>query len=201
MRILITAFGPFGGRSRNASSLALAGLKRRLPRINSRVFPVDAVVAPRRMDQALRQTKPDVLIMLGEAGGSTSVRLESTAWNELDFRIPDNAGRQPLKSIIDPESPASLPATLPLEMIRQQLTAAGHPVEISSDPGRFLCNQMLFHALRSIARQTIPTIAGFIHLPLESDYPTIHAVNALATAVATIAQSSTVVSNVPSRNT
>ena len=192
MRILVTAFGPFGGRKRNASSLALAGLKVLLPRINCRMFPVDSAIAPRRMDQALRETRPDAVILLGEAGGSTSIRLESTAWNQLDFRIPDNAGRQPVKSIIDPESPASLTATLPLESIRQQLAALGHPVEISSNPGRFLCNQLLFHTLRTIARRRMPAIAGFIHLPLESDYPTVQAVSALATVMATISRPSRV---------
>ena len=189
MRILVTAFGPFGGRDRNASSLALSGLKRRLPRLNTRILPVDSQVAPLRMTRALRETRPDAVILLGEAGGSTAIRLETTAWNELDFRIPDNGGHQPVRTTIDHRAPQSLASTLPWNEIRQHLAAAGHPVELSSDPGRFLCNQILFHTLAVIAREELRARAGFIHLPLECDYPTSLAVDALTTVMAAVFRS------------
>ncbi len=85
MKILVTAFDPFDGRSDNASSLALRELKKQFPEIRTRTLPVDAVIAPARLRAALRSIQPDVLIMLGEAAGSTHIRLETTAWNELDF--------------------------------------------------------------------------------------------------------------------
>lgn len=183
MKILVTSFGPFGGRSRNASSLALNGLKSRLPWLNTRVLPVDSVVAPLRMTRALRKLRPDFVLMLGEAAGTTSIRLETTAWNELDFRIPDIAGRLPVRAVIDPRRAASLVSTMPWEGVCERLAAAGHAVEISSDPGRFLCNQLLFHTLDVIGRKRIGARAGFIHLPLECAYPTQRAVEALELAV------------------
>lgn len=85
MKILVTAFGPSDGRSDNASSLALRELKKQFPKIRTRTLPVDAVIAPARLRAALRSIQPDVLIMLGETAGSTHIRLETTAWNELDF--------------------------------------------------------------------------------------------------------------------
>lgn len=47
MTCLVTAFGPFGGRVENASSLALRELKKQFPAIRFRILPVDSVVAPR----------------------------------------------------------------------------------------------------------------------------------------------------------
>jgi pyroglutamyl-peptidase len=179
MKLLVTAFGPFGGRTQNASSLALAELKRRLPRLNTRVFPVDSVVAPLRLDQALRQVKPDAVILLGEAGGSKTIRLETTAWNELDFRIPDIAGRQPQGLPITPEAPDFLRSTLPFDRIHERLLQAGHAVSLSDDPGRYLCNQLLYHTLRRTGGSLTPVPAGFIHLPYEADYPTSRAADAL----------------------
>lgn len=179
MKLLVTAFGPFGGRTRNASSLALAELKRRLPWLNTRIFPVDVVIAPRRLDQALRQVKPDAVILIGEAGGSKTIRLETTAWNELDFRIPDIAGRQPQGQPILPGEPHFLRSTLPLERIHERLIQTGHAVSYSDDPGRYLCNQILYHTLRRTGRHQTPVPAGFIHLPYESDYPTGRAADAL----------------------
>ena len=179
MKLLVTAFGPFAGRSENASSLALRELKRAFPAIRSRVLPVDSVIAPARLRQALRLIRPDALILLGEAAGSKSIRLETTAWNELDFRIPDIAGRQPLGRAIFPGSPASHRATLPLKTIHARLEANSHEVTLSNDAGRYLCNQVLYVALEWMNIHALPCPAGFIHLPLAQDYPTARVVDAL----------------------
>lgn len=179
MALLVTAFGPFDGRPVNASSQALAGLKRARPALHTRVLAVDAVTGPSRLRRALRDLQPDAVLLLGEAAGSTAIRLETTAWNELDFRIPDAAGRQPRAQAIDPASPASLASTLPIATLHTHLTAAGHPVELSNDPGRYLCNQVMFVALRHLAATRPGTPAGFVHLPLATTYPTDRVVDAL----------------------
>ncbi|MEO5713287.1 MAG: pyroglutamyl-peptidase I [Luteolibacter sp.] len=180
MKILVTAFGPFDGRLENASSLALRGLMEIFPQLRTRILPVDSVVAPARLRQALKTIRPDALVMLGEAAGSREIRLETTAWNELDFRIPDIAGRQPSLRPVVATAPASLSSTLPLEAIHQKLTKLGHGVRFSDDPGRYLCNQVFFTARHFLDIGNIPCPAGFIHLPLARDYPTERAVAALA---------------------
>jgi pyroglutamyl-peptidase len=179
MKILVTAFGPFDGRAENASSLALTQLKKGFPKIHTRVLPVDSVIAPSRLKQALRIIQPEVVILLGEAAGSRAIRLESTAWNELDFRIPDLAGRQPMSRPIRDGASASHGSTLPLNQIQKRLRSHKHPTELSSDPGRYLCNQVFFTALDFLEAQSIPCRAGFIHLPLAEDYATERAVEAL----------------------
>lgn len=184
MKLLVTAFGPFGGRSQNASSLALAGLKQRQPWINTRILPVDSVVAPLRINQALRELEPDAVILLGEAGNSDTIRLETIAWNELDFRIPDIAGRQPRGHPVHDSAPWSLRSTLPFDEIHPELLNQGHAVSLSEDAGRYLCNQVLFHCLWRISKLGLSTRAGFIHLPLETEYPTKQAAEALASVVA-----------------
>ena len=179
MKILVTAFGPFDGRPENASSLALRELKKFISGIHTRILPVDSVIAPARLKQALGLLRPDVLIMLGEAAGSQKIRLETTAWNSLDFSIPDVVGRQPMNRLIRPASPVSLGSTLPLEKFHALLTAHSHEVTFSDDPGRYLCNQLFFTALDFLRERPIPCAAGFIHLPLAGDYPTSRAADAL----------------------
>ncbi|MES2658363.1 MAG: pyroglutamyl-peptidase I [Verrucomicrobiota bacterium] len=179
MMILVTAFGPFAGRKENASSLALRELKKAHSGIRTRILPVDAVIAPVRLRQALRQIRPDGLIMLGEAAGSKTIRLETTAWNELDFRIPDIAGRQIRSRPIRQDSPAMRLSTLPLKEFHALLDEAGHGISYSDDPGRYLCNQLFYVALDYLHHHAIDIPAGFIHLPLEHDYPTTRATDAL----------------------
>ncbi|QTN33188.1 pyroglutamyl-peptidase I [Akkermansiaceae bacterium] len=183
MPVLVTAFGPFGGRERNASMLALMELRKMMPEIRTRILPVDAVLAPSRLRQALREIRPDALIMLGEAAGSDAIRLEGTAWNEKDFRIPDIAGRMPTGVPIRPGAPASMPSTLPLREIHQCLADAGQPVTHSQDPGRYLCNQLFFSAMDFLKTNALRIPAGFIHLPLEGELPSTKAAEAIAEAI------------------
>ncbi|GAA5124832.1 pyroglutamyl-peptidase I [Luteolibacter yonseiensis] len=179
MKILVTAFVPFDGRLENASSLALRGLKGLHPEIRTRILPVDSVIAPARLRQALRLIRPDALIMLGEAAGSKEIRLETTAWNELDFRIADNGGRMPRGKAIIKGAPSQLSSTLPLETFREPLEKNGHPVRFSDDPGRYLCNQVFYTARHDLDANRMTCPAGFIHLPLARDYPTERSVAAL----------------------
>ncbi len=179
MKILVTAFGPFAGRSENASTLALVELKRAFPEIRTRVLPVDSVIAPARVKQALRLIRPDALILLGEAAGSKTIRLETTAWNELDFKIPDIAGRQPAPRAICPGSPPIHRSTLPLGKIQARLEANSHEVMLSDNPGRYLCNQVFYVALEWLKVRAIPCPAGFVHLPLAQDYATARVADAL----------------------
>lgn len=188
MKILVTAFGPFAGRPENASSLALRELKKDFPGIHTRILPVDAVIAPSRLKRALQQIRPNALIMLGEAAGSREIRLETTAWNEKDFRIPDIAGRQPSSSPIIRGAPNHFISTLPIPAIHARLLDSGHEVTLSDDAGRYLCNQLFYVARQYLETHTMRSAAGFIHLPLAQDYPTARAVNALAQVIGILTQ-------------
>lgn len=186
MTILVTAFGPFAGRAENASTLALRELKKAFPEIRTRILPVDVVIAPKRLKQAIRTIRPDAIVLLGEAAGSKKIRLEQTAWNEMDFRIPDISGRQPAKRPIRADGVESLASTLPLDAILAELDAAGHEVHFSQDPGRYLCNQVFYSTVDLLAKTGTPCMAGFIHLPLASDYATARSAEALGLALRTI---------------
>lgn len=163
----------------NASSLVLKKLLKRNKDIRYRILPVDSVVAPSRLKQAIRNIRPSAVIMLGEAADCCGIRLETTAWNSKNFRIPDIVGRMPKGAPIIPSAAHSMTSTLPLEKFRTVLEENGHPVSMSNDPGRYLCNQLFFCALEFLetSGNTIP--AGFIHLPLESDFPVSRAADAI----------------------
>jgi pyroglutamyl-peptidase len=190
MPILVTAFGSFGGRSENASSQVLRELRKSCPDIRTRIFPVDSVLAPSRLRQAILRIRPCAVIMLGEAAGSTCIRLETTAWNLKDFTIPDNAGRKPVGVKIRQGAAESIASTLPLREIHERLSAMGYEFSMSDDPGRYLCNQIFHTALDFLEMNAICIPAGFIHLPLERDLPTSMAAEAIREMIRIVAPSS-----------
>ena len=97
MRILITAFDPFGGESVNPAREAMGLLP---PEIGGSqllkleiptAFGEAAGLVCREMDRL----RPDAVISLGQAGGRKAVTPERVAINVADARIADNRGRQP----------------------------------------------------------------------------------------------------------
>lgn len=159
--------------------MALDALRRADPSLRTRTLPVDLVEAPRRLHDAVRRLSPKAILLLGEAGDATRIRLETRAWNQLDFTLPDIVGRQPRDRPIDPAATAFLDTVVPAEQLAQLLRSSGHDADLSTDPGRYLCNR-IFHA--ALHRHAIPSI--FIHLPLESVLSTDRAAAALQIVIA-----------------
>ena len=96
--------------------------------------------------------------------------------NEATFRIPDVTGRRCNKEVICAEEgdlKKTLTTILPLEAIASQLEDLGHPVALSDDAGRFLCNYIYFHSLRLSAVASSGrygkgkgnTTSLFVHVP------------------------------------
>src|SRR4051812_24288225 len=110
---LVTAFEPFGGQDRNASlevmrvlmSSAIAEV-----RVETVVLPVVAGACAEIAWRRIEQTRPDLVLALGQAGGSAHVRLEDRAVNLDDFGLPDNAGQVRLRQPIVPDGPEILRA-------------------------------------------------------------------------------------------
>ena len=183
MKILLTAFEPFGGRAHNASAEALSALIQRrdeLPGLllESRLLPVEAGRASDELRQALDEIQPDALIALGEAKRD-AICLERLGVNQRHFTIPDNAGNLIEDQPVDPAGPPSYFTTLPLEQMLEAMQTTGVPVRLSDDAGRYLCNEILYTALRYAETHDGPGYVGFIHVPhlpsaaTSGDYPTL----------------------------
>jgi pyroglutamyl-peptidase len=168
MKLLLTGFEPFDGRSLNPSQLAVQQLvSEGLPgcEIVPVILPVIADIAPGLLLTRLEEVQPEVLLSLGLAGSRPVISIERIAINLLDFRIPDNAGRQLLDNPIVADGPAAYFATLPVRAMYEAVLAAGVPVELSLSAGAYLCNQVMYAALHLIAVRGWRTRAGFVHLP------------------------------------
>lgn len=165
--ILVTAFEPFGGQAVNPAQEVLRALPDRLGArpLSRLLLPTAFAASGKRLLEALRERAPNDLVMLGQAGGAAGLRFERLGRNLDDARIPDNDGDQPRNQPIVPGGPDTCPATLPLSAMHAAVQALGLPCEWSDNAGSYVCNHALYTALHYIARNRLPTRAGFIHLP------------------------------------
>lgn len=168
MKILVTAFEPFGGSAVNASEHALRLIKpHSLPgaSLYTALLPVDQK-APHLLCERLEEISPQAVVCLGEAARRPALSFERVAVNLLDYRIPDNQGRQVQDEPVIAGAPAAYFSTLPLREMLVAAKAAGVPAELSLSAGAFLCNQVFYTLLHHLSERNPAVKAGFIHLPI-----------------------------------
>jgi len=168
LRVLLTGFEPFGGEAINPSwelarALADAPSPHEQITLCAERLPVDRATYAQALMRAIERQRPDVVLALGQATGRAAIQLERLAHNSLDYKgNPDNGGHVVNGELLHPDAPPTLASSLPLQSLCATLQAAGHPVELSADAGRFLCNAVLYE-LRHV-HPALP--AAFVHLPL-----------------------------------
>jgi len=167
-KLLLTAFEPFAGEKINPSLEAARQMSRVAfsgAVIDTAELPVDRHQAVTTALELIHESRPDIIIMLGEAGGRFRINPERIAINVDDFRIPDNAGNQPKDEPIVEGGPAAYFSTLPIRAMVDQIISAGIPAAISNTAGTYLCNRLFYSVMHAISTEGLPAIAGFMHLP------------------------------------
>lgn len=168
MKLLLTGFEPFGGSPINPSQMLVEALAEKTPggiELQTALLPVDRERGPAALLAAMDSGQPDAILSFGLAIGRAKISLERVAINLMDYRIPDNAGNIVHDQPVVPGGPAAYFATLPLRALFNALQDSGIPVELSLSAGAYLCNQVFYTLLHTLATQQKPTLAGFIHLP------------------------------------
>jgi pyroglutamyl-peptidase len=169
-KILVTAFEAFGGRSDNPTLRVLSALK---APAGSRVFkarlPVEGKSVGKKMEALLARVKPDLLISLGLAAGEAAIRVERFGLNIADYRIKDNAGWMPEGEKLDPSGPGAYEVTIDPLKLAAACRRAGAPAYVSNHAGGYVCNTLMYRALRAIDKAGLRTRYAFIHIPVSTE--------------------------------
>ena len=166
MKILLTAFDPFGGEPINPAWEAVCRVRApegvELTRLQvPTVFGAsgDLVCA------AMARERPDVVLCVGQAAGRAALTPERTAVNLMDAAIPDNAGFLPEEQPVVPGGPTAFFSTLPVKALAAAIGAAGVPAAVSDTAGTYVCNQLLYRVLYEIETRYPGMGGGFLHVP------------------------------------
>jgi pyroglutamyl-peptidase len=168
MRILLTAFEPFGGSDRNPT-IEIARLTRdSMPWISTAVLPVvtgvDAGSAWAAL-QPILDDSWDAVVHLGESAKATTIMVERVAVNLRDSSVADNAGSMLRDELVIDGGPAAYFSTLPTRELVQASVAVDVPSALSLSAGSFLCNETMYRTLHAMHRAGRSTLAGFLHVP------------------------------------
>ena len=161
MRILSTAFEPFGGAETNITQSVLSLLPDSIAgwAIEKVYLPVSFMRAPIALREAIATCSPDLVIILGQCSAGENIRLERFAINMMDSSKADNDGYIPSEETIYALQPLALQTPLPVKELVRLCTDNVQPVQISNSAGLYVCNRVYYEAL--YGRQK----ALFIHIP------------------------------------
>jgi pyroglutamyl-peptidase len=165
--MLLTGFESYGGRAINPAEQVvrrLAGSEIAGIRVEGHTLPVNYAELGPRIARLIEGLRPRAVIGLGLWPGTPLLRLERVAVNVADFEIPDNIGLMARGPVVEGGAEAHL-STLPIHAIQNRLLEAGIPARLSGSAGTFLCNALMYHALRACAERAPEIPCGFIHVP------------------------------------
>lgn len=173
MKIIIAAFEAFG-KSKISSAEILAKALSEKYHLPVEILPVSYKRAEIELYRIVEQHRPEVLLMLGQAGGDRELRIENIAINMRDVNLADKDGYIAQKEIIDPDFQMTLFTKADVCSIRDEIRSKGIKAKRSNSAGLFVCNSTFFKALT--LEKFYPNMTTiFVHLPIlpqqQEDYP------------------------------
>ncbi|HTN74205.1 MAG TPA: pyroglutamyl-peptidase I [Pirellulaceae bacterium] len=166
IRVLITAFEPYDRWQANSSWLTVIELTKELPTqpaIVTRRYPVDFRAAKTKLSEDLAGNY-DYALHLGQAPGSSSIRLEALGLNigGSSRQLPEEF--HPLAA----DGPVAYQSSLPLAHWATLIRQAGIPAQVSYHAGTYLCNATLYLSHYFAEHMQLKTRSCFVHLPLST---------------------------------
>ena len=163
MRILLTAFSPFNGATENTSLAVVTNLEELLSKHKTQVLelPVAFANSHKVAISTAKQFRPDIILSFGEDTTRNSINVETQAYNQQQATIPDNDGFQPKGKAIIPGGIPTIATNFPIwpKAVVASLRQTPWPMELSANPGGFVCNHLAYHLYSS----PFPTL--FMHVP------------------------------------
>ncbi|MCE5039177.1 pyroglutamyl-peptidase I [Staphylococcus auricularis] len=174
MKILVTAFDPFGGEKTNPALEAVKQLDGRIGEheITKLEIPTIFQESVEPIKAQLSQQHFDVVLAIGQAGGRYALTPERIGINIDDARIADNKKQQPIDEPIQSDGAAAYFSNLPVKTMIEAIKKEGIPATLSNSAGTFVCNHILYQ-LGYLHATSHPEIQfGFIHVPFTPDQVT-----------------------------
>jgi pyroglutamyl-peptidase len=166
--ILLTGYEPFGEFKRNSSIEAcrkLEGMVYREYRVVVEEITMDFSKVQEVIEGHIENYKPSAVICTGVSGGGSGLAVERIAVNVSTALPPRWEGDEEPDKPLREGGPAGYFTTLPYRKLLEALKDAKIPSSLSGTAGTVGCNQIFYHTMDYLARNSMDIPAGFIHVP------------------------------------
>lgn len=167
MKILVTGFDPFGEDKINPAIESVKKLPDGIKgvKIIKLEIPTVYMKSLEKIDEAIKEYNPDVILSIGQAGGRPDITVERVGINVDDYRIKDNEGNQPIDTKIYDDGENAYFSNLPIKAIVENIRKNNIPASISNTAGTFVCNHVLYGVQYLLDKKYPNKKSGFIHIP------------------------------------
>lgn len=157
-KIALTGFENFGNNKENVTEILTRDIAKKYKWVNTLILPVSY----NRCYENISSLEGEVLIHLGLASSRDKISLERCAYNKRSAFLPDNDGATYNDEKILYSGNNIVETTLKGELndLEDKLNTSHIPCYISTDPGRFVCNNIYY---MSLSKEKRPVL--FIHFP------------------------------------
>lgn len=171
MKVLVTGFDPFGGELVNPAYEAVKQLPDEIAgaQIIKREIPTVFGEGAHKVEQLIKETNPDIVLNIGQAGGRSVVCVEKIGINLAEARIPDNAGNQPMSQSICEDGENAYFTTVPVNAMVENMKSHGIPAGISYTAGTYVCNDVMYRVSHLLKKEGMNRRSGFIHVPYAAE--------------------------------
>lgn len=167
MKVLLTGFDPFGGENINPAYEAVKLVSNEIEAWEIIKIEIPTVFrdSVQCIKNAIEEHQPEMVLCIGQAGGSPHIAVERVGINVDDARIPDNAGNQPIDEPIFEDGENAYFSNLPIKKMVAEMSKAGLEAVVSNSAGTYVCNHVLYSVMYMINKQFKDIRGGFIHVP------------------------------------
>ena len=167
MKVLITGFEPFNNEKINPSQLAVEKFPNFVGNVEiiKLILPTVFYKSSKLLIETINKEQPNIIIHIGQAGGSKNIRIERVAINIDDARIADNENNKPIDEIIVSNGENAYFSSLPIKAILKNLKDNNINAEISNSAGTFVCNHIMYQSLHYTNNYQPSANSGFVHIP------------------------------------
>ena len=168
-RILFTGFEPFANFAENPSEKVIKGLETSVGTEFADFMILDCKwnSATKQLIDQLETNSYDYVISVGLAAKRTKICLEEKYYNEQNCSLADNEGIVIENQSINQNGPDFYITELSNKIYDE--LQLNHPISLSDDAGRFLCNHISYSIMNYIEKESLRTSFCFVHIPEEVD--------------------------------
>ena len=162
MKILLTGFRPFNNEVINPA-IELLQFYEDCDNITNLALNVEYNLDAIKVIEEMKKCNPDIVILLGQAGGRKKVMVENIALNIHHATIADNALNKLTHESIIENAPIAYQTNVDLITLLNKVD--DEDFDISYHAGTFVCNDLYYQVLYYIKINNLSTKCIFIHLP------------------------------------